>query len=270
MSSQFIDIGVNLTDRRFRDDLDEVRQRARQAGVVAMVITGTSVDESRDAATLAGQHRELVCTAGIHPHSASQASASALDEIRQLAMAERVRAVGETGLDFNRDFSPRPDQERSFSAHLALAAELGKPVFLHQRDAHQRFLPILREFRDQLSGAVVHCFTGNKRELFDYLDLDCHIGITGWICDERRGLELQSLVHNIPAGRLMIETDSPWLLPRDLPGKNRYKGRNEPALLPWIASAIARYRGEDPDKLAQHVWQASTLFFDITDAQLTS
>ena len=116
----------------------------------------------------------------------------------------------------------------------------------------------------------MHCFTGNKRELFDYLDLDCHIGITGWICDERRGLELQSLVHNIPAGRLMIETDSPWLLPRDLPGKNRYKGRNEPALLPWIASAIARYRGEDPDKLAQHVWQASTLFFDITDAQLTS
>ena len=268
--SRFIDIGVNLTDKRFSDDVAAVTRRAREAGVLAMVITGTSVAESRAALNTARQDGAFVCTAGIHPHSARTASDAALAEIRDLLTDEQVRAVGETGLDFNRDFSPRPDQERSFEAHLALAAELGKPVFLHQRDAHDRFLPMLREYRDHLAGAVLHCFTGTRRELFDYLDLDCHIGITGWICDDRRGTELQSLVHNIPADKLMLETDSPWLLPRDLPGKNRYKGRNEPALLPWIAEAVAHCRKEDPATLAEQVWQTSMAFFDLEEAQLTS
>lgn len=269
-NARFIDIGVNLTDKRFRDDLSETCQRARDAGVCAMVITGTSVNESESALDLASQHTDLFATAGIHPHSARHASQQALSDIRLIAQSEHVRAIGETGLDFNRDFSPRPDQERSFEAHLALAEELKKPVFLHQRDAHDRFMPILKAARDSLTDVVVHCFTGNQRELFDYLDLDCHIGITGWICDERRGQTLQELVHNIPANRLMLETDSPWLLPRDIPGKNRFKGRNEPALLPWIGSAVARYRNEPPEPLLQQVLDTTMRFFAIEDDQLSS
>ncbi len=149
------------------------------------------------------------------------------------------------GLDFNRDFSPRPDQERAFEAQLALAVEYQLPVFLHERDAHERFAPILKAYRDHLVGAVVHCFTGSRQALFDYLDLDCHIGITGWVCDERRGKPLAELVHNIPDNRLLLETDAPYLLPRDLPEAPPKKRRNEPSLLPWIGKRVASLRGQD-------------------------
>ena len=162
-----------------------------------------------------------------------------------------VRAAGEMGLDFNRDFSPRPDQEAAFEAQLALAVDARRPVFLHERDAHERFQPILKAFRDDLVGAVVHCFTGSKVALFDYLDLDCHIGITGWVCDERRGKELADLVHNIPDNRLLLETDAPYLLPRDLPEPPPKKRRNEPSLLPWVGQRIATLRGQAVETVAE-------------------
>src|SRR5690606_39008110 len=142
------------------------------------------------------------------------------------ARAEQVRAIGETGLDFNRDFSPRAMQEKAFTAQLALAVTQQKPVFLHQRDAHARFLPILREQRDQLPDAVVHCFTGTQRELFDYVDWARPLALTGWLCDARRGGTLQTLVHNIPADRLPVETHGPYLLPPDLPEKPPLKPPN--------------------------------------------
>jgi len=245
------DIGVNLTDKQFRDDQDEVLERARSAGVTWQLLTGTNVDESRLAMKLASQHDDLFSTAGLHPHSARFYSPALEKELRELLTQKSVKAAGEMGLDFNRDFSPRPDQERAFEAQLALAVEYRLPVFLHERDAHERFLPILKAHRDHLVGAVVHCFTGSRQALFDYLDLDCHIGITGWVCDERRGKPLAELVHNIPDNRLLLETDAPYLLPRDLPEPPPKKRRNEPSLLPWIGKRVATLREQDVASVAQ-------------------
>ncbi|WP_414431391.1 TatD family hydrolase [Alcanivorax sp. IL2] len=245
------DIGVNLTDKQFRDDQDEVLERARSAGVTWQLLTGTNVDESRLAMELASQHDDLFSTAGLHPHSARFYSPALEKELRELLTQKSVKAAGEMGLDFNRDFSPRPDQERAFEAQLALAVEYRLPVFLHERDAHERFAPILKAHRDHLVGAVVHCFTGSRQALFDYLDLDCHIGITGWVCDERRGKPLAELVHNIPDNRLLLETDAPYLLPRDLPEPPPKKRRNEPSLLPWIGKRVATLREQDVASVAQ-------------------
>ncbi|MDX1804393.1 MAG: TatD family hydrolase, partial [Alcanivorax sp.] len=205
---QWADIGVNLTDRQFENDRDAVVDRARLAGVSWQLLTGTNVEESRQAIELAQAHENLFATAGLHPHSARLYCGALEKDLRHLLAQGQVRAAGEMGLDFNRDFSPRPDQERAFEAQLALAAEFQLPVFLHERDAHERFFAILRAHRDAIPGAVVHCFTGSREALFRYLDLDCHIGITGWICDERRGKALAELVHNIPDTRLLLETDA--------------------------------------------------------------
>lgn len=249
---QWADIGVNLGDKRFRDDTEAVLERARDAGVALMLLTGTDVAESHRALALCREFPDhgLLATAGVHPHNARRFDDDTRTELATLLGQPEVAAAGEMGLDFNRDFSPRPDQERAFESQLALAAEKGLPVFLHQRDAHSRFLPILRAWRDRLPAAVVHCFTDERRALYDYLDLDCHIGITGWVCDERRGKPLAELVPEIPAERLLIETDAPYLLPRDLPEAAPVKQRNEPAFLPWIGRRLAMLRGETETALA--------------------
>jgi TatD DNase family protein len=169
-------------------------------------------------------------------------------------------AVGECGLDFNRDFSPRPEQERWFEAQLALAAEVGRPVFLHQRDAHRRFLEILRPWRDRLTGGVAHCFTGGPEEVRDLLDLDLHVGVTGWIGDERRGEALRAAVRQIPLDRLLLETDAPYLLPRDVRPKPP-KGRNEPAFLPLVLQEVARQVGLPPQEIAERTTENARRLF---------
>lgn len=258
-----IDIGVNLTDRQFDEDRDAVLTRATAAGVSALILTGTTVNASQVAADYAAGHPDLCyATAGIHPHDAKSVDAHSISELRILAARPEVVAIGECGLDFNRDFSPRDSQEAVFEAQLALAAELQLPVFMHCRDAHERFMAILTPWRDKLPAAVLHCFTGSEAELKDCLALDLHIGITGWICDERRGQTLQQLVSLIPAHRLMIETDSPYLLPRDLPVKPKSR-RNEPANLGHIAQRIAACRGEHSDQLMAATTATSRAFFRI-------
>jgi TatD DNase family protein len=260
---ELIDIGVNLAHRRFAADRDAVIARALAAGVRAMVITGTSTQASRDARALATSHRgTLWSTAGIHPHEARHATPDAIAELRALAAHPEVRAIGECGLDFDRMFSSREDQERAFAHQLALAADLGLPVFLHERSAHDRFIALLREQRSRLPAAVVHCFTGTAAELDAYLALDLHIGITGWICDERRGLPLRALIPRIPPGRLMIETDAPFLLPRDLPTRPAH-GRNEPAFLPHILTAVARAAGRPAAAVAAETTSTARTFFGI-------
>lgn len=263
---QLIDIGVNLTNPSFDDRHVEVLQRAYAAGVQQLVLTGTSVEGSEQALQLcekldeSAQH--LFATAGIHPHSASDWNADSARRLKALLSEPRVRAVGECGLDFNRDFSPRPQQEKVLEEHLALAVELQLPVFLHERDANQRLLDILHDYRDRLPAAVVHCFTGEQRALFSYLDLDLHIGITGWICDERRGTHLHPLVREIPRGRLMLESDAPYLLPRTLRPKPK-NGRNEPAYLPEVLREVALHRGETPQDLAEHSTACARRFFGL-------
>lgn len=263
---QLIDIGVNLTNPSFDEKHQGVLERAYAAGVQQLVLTGTSVEGSEQAlelcAKLDDSGQRLFCTAGIHPHSASDWNGGSAQRLRSLLGESRVRAVGECGLDFNRDFSPRPQQERVLEEHLALAVELKLPVFLHERDANQRLLEILKDYRDHLTAAVVHCFTGEQQALFSYLDLDLHIGITGWICDERRGTHLHPLVREIPRGRLMLESDAPYLLPRTLRPKPK-NGRNEPAYLPEVLREVALHRHETPDDLAQHSTACARAFFRL-------
>jgi TatD DNase family protein len=256
-----IDIGINLTHESYRDDRGEVLARAAAAGVVQMMITGASVVGSAEALALARtQPGRLYATAGVHPHHASELDDAALARLRELLAAPEVVATGECGLDYYRNFSPYADQRRAFEQQLQLAAETGKPVFLHQRDAHRDFMAALAA-HPGLRG-VAHCFTGGMAELEDYLGLGLHIGITGWICDERRGAHLHELVSRIPRGRLLIETDGPYLLPRDLKPKPANR-RNEPMHLAHICEVVARLRGESAEDCAAHTTAAARALFGL-------
>ncbi|MBB1202952.1 3'-5' ssDNA/RNA exonuclease TatD [Enterobacteriaceae bacterium 89] len=254
------DIGVNLTSSQFSRDRDEVVARAYASGVRGMLITGTNQTESEEAQQLAQRYQHCWSTAGVHPHDASSWTPEVAQAIRRLTTQPGVVAVGECGLDFNRNFSTPQEQEAAFSAQLALAAELEMPVFMHCREAHERFMALLKPWLPKLRGGVLHCFTGTRDELLECLDHGLYIGITGWVCDERRGLELRELLPLIPAERLLVETDAPWLLPRDLVPKPSSR-RNEPAHLPHIVERIAHWRGEDVQRLAEVTSQnAKTLF----------
>lgn len=241
-----IDIGVNLTDKRFRADRDAVITRARAAGIGALIVTGTRLAVSEEALALAAQHPGLYATAGVHPHDAKTWDDGTAAALKALLDRGAV-AVGECGLDYNRDFSPRPQQRHAFAAQLALAVEAKRPAFLHERDAHADFAAIWRAHAPP-AGGVVHCFTGGPAEAEAYLGLGLHLGITGWICDERRGDALRAAIGRIPLDRLLLETDAPYLTPRDLRPKPK-GGRNEPAFLPHIAEAVARLRDESPEVL---------------------
>ena len=245
-----IDIGANLADPSFDGDRDRVLERALAAGVRQLLVTGSSVARSAHALEVArGRPGVLFATGGIHPHEASTCDDPAIDALRRLCAAPEVVAVGECGLDFYRDLSPRSVQELCLRRQLELAAELRLPVFLHDRDASAAMLPIVSSWRPRLSGGVVHCFTGEASALERYLDLDLHIGITGWICDERRGLLLRELVGRIPDDRLLIETDAPYLLPRTLRPRPRTR-RNEPQWLAAVRDEVAACRGQDPEHVA--------------------
>jgi TatD DNase family protein len=258
-----IDIGANLSHESFQHDLLETVEAGKKAGLEHIILTGTCIDSSLKALALSKEFPDyLYSTAGIHPHDAKLFNPQALKELRDIASNDAVKAIGETGLDFNRDFSPRHQQESAFSEQMALAADLNMPAFLHQRDAHQRFYPILKEFRDHLPRAVVHCFTGTKEELHAYLDLDMYIGITGWVCDERRGLDLHPLLKDIPSNRLMTETDAPYLMPRTIQPKPKTR-RNEPANLPYVLQTLSQCLDKDLEQLAQETSQNARVFFAI-------
>ncbi len=259
-----IDIGANLAHDSFDSDLDAVLARAAQAGVEQIVVTGSSADSTMRAIALAQQHRgRLYATAGLHPHHASEWNEALQSRYRDWAAAPEVVALGECGLDYFRNYSSHEEQRRAFAAQLRLAIDFGKPLFLHQRDAHADFLPMLREHRGALGAVVVHCFTDTREALADYLALDCHIGITGWICDERRGAHLLEAVRDIPDARLLIETDAPYLLPRTAPKQPGGNRRNEPALLPWVLKAIAAARGQDEAAVAARTTANARAFFAL-------
>jgi len=262
---QLTDIGVNLAHDSFDHDRQQVLERARAAGVTTMVVTGSCRQSSLLALQLARTHQgELYATAGVHPHHADDFSDADLVWMRTLADEPEVRAIGECGLDFFRNFSSPAAQEAAFHRQLALAAELQMPVFLHQRDAHDRFCAILGEHLSGIPRGVAHCFTGGRQELDDYLALGLSIGITGWICDERRGAHLAELISHIPADRLMLETDSPYLLPRDIRPKPKSR-RNEPHYLAHIVEVVARAAGRPTAMVAAETTANARLFFGLPD-----
>ncbi|MBM4220880.1 MAG: hydrolase TatD [Gammaproteobacteria bacterium] len=245
-----IDIGANLTHESFVHDLDEVLVRAARNGVTRFIATGTTVAGSESARRMASQRPGTVwATAGIHPHHAAEFSPQAIGHLQALLDDPRVVAVGECGLDYCRNYAPSGDQRHAFEGQLKLAAECGKPVFLHQREAHDEFLGMVRDHWPALAGGVAHCFTEGPDVLDDYLALGLYIGITGWICDERRGADLRAAVARLPLDRLLLETDSPYLLPRTLSPKPRTR-RNEPAYLTEVLRVVADCMQESVEAVA--------------------
>jgi TatD DNase family protein len=245
-----IDIGANLTHDTFDADREAVLTRAADAGVRRIIVTGTSVTSSAQAAALCeARPGTLFATGGVHPHHAADYDEHTTAALRSLLGGAAFVAVGECGLDFFRDYSPRAAQRRAFEAQLELAADVRKPVFLHQRDAHDEFVAVLTPVRQRLVGGVAHCFTGGPDELAAYLELDLYVGVTGWVCDERRGAELREAVPAIPLDRLLIETDAPYLLPRDLTPKPHSR-RNEPQFLVHVLERVAALRGDPVETVA--------------------
>lgn len=260
---ELIDICFNFTHSSFRDDEQAVLERALDASVKLMMVTGSSVEESAECIALAERYPDrLNATVGVHPHMAQEWDDQTGAHLKQLADHPKALAIGEAGLDYNRDYSPRDAQLRAFEEQIQLACELKLPLFLHQRDAHADFIATLERYRADLGNVVVHCFTGNGDELDAFLALDLHVGITGWICDERRGHHLHPLIARIPADRLMIETDAPYLLPRDLTPKPTGR-RNEPAFLPHILDTVARCLDLPPADVAAATTRTAKRFYGL-------
>ena len=263
MPPELIDIGANLTHDSFDADRDAMMQRARDAGVTRMIITGSSNQGSLDAARLAAtEPGRLYATAGVHPHHAADYDDSSTALITELTGQDAVVAVGECGLDYFRNFSPREAQLTAFRSQLEIAAATGLPVFLHQRDAHDDFVEVLEPMLARIPRAVAHCFTGEHESLREYLAMGLWIGITGWICDERRGKHLHDIVGDIPDDRLMIETDAPYLLPRTIRPKPKTR-RNEPAYLPEVLRVVAEARGQSEAHVAQITTENAIRFFGL-------
>ena len=242
----YIDIGINLTNKQFAGEYDEVIDRAISAGVEQILLTGTSVRSSKEALALAKEYPEtLFATAGIHPHDAKTMNAESIKILAALLKEKKVVSVGECGLDFDRDFSPRPLQESCFHAQLSLAEEVQKPLFLHERAAFDRFIAILKE-HSSLPEGVVHCFTGQLKEAKTYLEMGYYIGFTGAITDMRRFAALEEVVRYVPLDRMLIETDAPFMMPKNVPIHQlsyHQQRRNEPVFLPYVAQTIAHYKG---------------------------
>ena len=255
------DTGVNLFSTQFALDRDAVLVRAIQAGVSHLLLIGSDLSESEQNIAFCQQHPSCFSTAGVHPHQAARVDTSWLTLLSELLASPQVVAVGECGLDFNRDFSPRPIQQQVFAEQLQLAKSSAKPVYLHERDAFDTQIAMLLEH--QISHGVAHCFTGDSQQLKAYLDLGLYIGITGWVCDERRGQALQQALRYIPADRLLLETDAPYLLPRTLTPKPSSR-RNEPAFLPAVASVVAQLTGTDIDTLAAQTLNNSRSLFGFS------
>lgn len=258
LNNSVIDIGVNLTNKRFDKDREEVIERARSASVSGLLITGTNIVESQKALALCQQYQQrfpnyLYCTAGVHPHDADHVTSHYLEYLEQLVLSPYVKAIGECGLDFNRNFSTPEQQVKIFNEQVRLAVMVQKPLFLHQRDAFEPWFSQLSPYIDKVPAMVAHCFTGTKDQLLHCLDANMYIGITGWLCDERRGADLQDIIKLIPLNRLLIETDAPYLTPRTIRPKPK-SSRNEPSYLPYIVREIARITGLDQEQIA---WQTN-------------
>lgn len=252
-----IDICLNLSSEKFSRDRNEIIKRALDNKVSGFIFTGTSLKSSKQSLAYANDNSSVACsTAGVHPHDAKSWK-EAKAEIEKLAKNDLVVAIGECGLDYDRMFSTREEQMIAFKEQLDLALKYNKPAFIHVRNKIEDggielimddFEKIYKPYHQKGVKGVVHCFTGNKKMLETFLSYDLFIGITGWVCDDRRGEQLQKLIKYIPDNKLMIETDAPYLTPKNMP-KDINRGRNEPAFLKYVAKKIAEIKNISEEEL---------------------
>ncbi len=260
------DSHCHIDDNTYDPDLPLVMERAWDAGVKAMMAVGVDRATSSKAieiATLCAPNDtpRIYTSVGVHPHDAIQCSGPVLEELRDMAQNnDCVKAWGEIGLDFNRMYSPKPDQEACFTAQMAMAGNLDLPLIFHERDSNGRFYEILKADGPAARKGVVHCFSGTKQEMFKYLDLGYYIGITGILTILQRGEYLRQIAPLIPEDRILIETDAPYLTPK--PQKNKFR-RNEPAFVRSVMERLAQIRGADPEVLAQTVFDNTLRLYGI-------
>lgn len=262
---KLFDSHCHLDDQLYDKDIDEVIKRANDTGVVAAMIVGTNKKSSSKAIVLAKSRNGLYASVGIHPHYAKDCSREALKLLHNLARNPKVKAWGEIGLDFNRMYSSRDDQERCLISQLEIADELSLPVIFHERESSGRLLEILRTHHKKGRKGVIHCFSGNKTELKEYLELGFYIGITGILTIKGRGADLRKLAPLISVKRILIETDAPYLTPA--PEKNRLR-RNEPAFVKSVLLKLAKVRNEDPEYLSAVIWKNTCRFYNINNSSL--
>ncbi|MGF6571642.1 TatD DNase family protein [Paraburkholderia sp. GAS333] len=266
LATPLVDIGVNFHSKQLTGLAPELIARAKDANVGAILATGTSVESSQSELALAHQHPGyLYSTAGVHPHSADGWNDTALELLFTLLEDPACVAVGETGLDYNRNFSTPANQRRAFGAQLELAADTGKPLFLHCRDAFDDFFAMMRDAVAGGARGVVHCFTGSEDEAEAFVELGLDIGVTGWVTDLARGQTLREAVKSTPLDRLHLETDAPYLGPKNAKKRRPY---NEPANLIWIARAIAELHGVDELVVAQACTRNSERLFGFSNQGL--
>jgi len=269
-----IDIGANLTHKAFQQNLPEVLERAAKAQISDIIITGASISGSRQAIDLArkfNQEQKLVklySTVGIHPHESTRHSnfnyrQQLVDILETNKTNKTIVAIGECGLDFDRNFSLHDDQRLVFDTQLQLACEYNLPLFMHERSAPTDMLSILKKYSQHENfRGVIHCFTNGSLDILrEYLSLNLYIGITGWVCDDRRGTDLAKIVSNIPLDRLLIETDSPFLIPRNRP--KPWMNYNEPNNLPYVVKKLAECYSVSTDEIAKHSTENAKKLFNL-------
>ena len=257
---KLFDTHCHLDDPAYSNDIHQIINRIKDADVAGVMVVGVNKKSAEKAVAMAELNKGFYASLGIHPHDAKNCSEPTLKSIRNLAKSPKVRAWGEIGLDFNRMYSPKKDQEKWFVRQLEIADELNLPVIFHERDSKGRFIEILKAHYRKGKTGVVHCFSGNKTELEQYLDLGLYIGVTGILTIKGRGAKLRKLVPLIPVNRLVVETDAPYLTPA--PEKNRTK-RNEPAFVKSVLLKLAEVIDQDPEKLAATIWENSCRLYNV-------
>lgn len=250
------DTHAHLDDDRFGGELDDVTERARNVGVDYIISVGADAESSRKAVTIARKNENVFASVGFHPHDVSRLDNDCLRILRELAGSPKVIAIGEVGLDYYRNHSPEDAQKDAFRAQLKIASEMKLPVILHNREATEDCLSILRDFKG-LPG-VAHCFSGDDNDARTFLDLGFYISFAGNVTYKRAD-NLRRAAMAVPADRLLVETDCPWLAPQAKRGKH-----NEPSYLIYTLRTLAEVRGQPIEDLARLTTENALRFFGIS------
>jgi TatD DNase family protein len=251
-----VDTHAHLQWASFDKDREKVINRAKKAGVEYIVNIGFDIDGSIKAIDLAEKHKSLYATVGIHPHNASQFNQKVLNKLRQLSENPKVVAIGEIGLDYYRNLSPRQAQKEAFEAQLFLAKELELPVVIHDREAHADTLKILSRFREEIT-VIMHCFSGSKEMAEQCVKSKFYISFAGPVTFPN-SYKLHEIAKWIRLDEILLETDSPWLAPQDMRGK-----RNEPAFLTFTAKKIAELKRISMNELAEATTENAKEIFQL-------